>query len=87
MLSLMKKIFLICILSLICSCKKQVVTPQRGDVVEAVYGLGTVKSEENFSAKAAVTSSVDEFFVSEGQDIKKGQKLLQTDQGPNTFSI
>lgn len=77
----MLKIFLICILSLTFSCKKQAVTPIRGDIVEAVYGLGTVKSEENFSAKAAVTSSVDEFFVSEGQDIKKGQKLLRTDQG------
>lgn len=77
----MQKIFLICILSLIFSCKKQIVTPARGDIVEAVYGLGTVKSEESFSAKAAVTSAVEEFFVSEGQDIKKGQKLLKTDQG------
>jgi macrolide-specific efflux system membrane fusion protein len=77
----MQYFFLICILTIVSSCKKQVITPTRGDIVEAVYGLGTVKSEENFSAKIAVTSSVLEYFVSEGQDIKKGQKLLKTDQG------
>lgn len=57
-----------------------------GDIVESVYGLGTVKSEENFSAKVAVTSSVVEYYVSEGQDIQKGQKLLKTDQGAIIFS-
>lgn len=82
----MQKIFLIFIISLTFSCKKAVVTPTRGDIVEAVYGLGTVRSEENFSAKVAVTSTVVKFFVSEGQDIKKGQRLLKTDQGAIIYS-
>lgn len=82
----MQKLFLIFLLSFYFSCKKETATPMRGDIVEAVYGLGTVKSEENFSAKVAVTSSVTKFFVNEGQDIKKGQKLLQTDQGAIIYS-
>lgn len=82
----MQKFVLFFIFFLICSCKKQVITPTYGEIVEAVYGLGTVKSEENFAAKVAVTSSVIEFYVSEGQDIKKGQKLLKTDQGAIIYS-
>jgi multidrug efflux pump subunit AcrA (membrane-fusion protein) len=85
-LKLMLKIILICLIPFALSCKKEIITPSRGDIVEAVYGLGTVKSEENFSAKVAVISSVVEFYVSEGQDIKKGQKLLKTDQGAIIYS-
>ncbi|MEA9355164.1 HlyD family efflux transporter periplasmic adaptor subunit [Bacteriovorax sp. PP10] len=82
----MQKIFQLFLIFFICSCNKQLITPTRGDIVEAVYGLGTVKSEESFSAKVAVTSSVVEFYVIEGQDIKKGQKLLKTDQGAVIYS-
>lgn len=82
----MKQFFLILILLLSYACQKETITPTRGDIVESVYGLGTVKSEESFSAKVAITSSVVEFYVSEGQDIQKGQKLLKTDQGATIFS-
>lgn len=82
----MQKVILFFLLLILSSCKKEVTTPIRGNIVEAVYGLGTVKSEENFSAKVAVTSSVTEYYVSEGQDIKKGQKLLKTDQGAIIYS-
>ena len=77
---------LIICLSLFYSCQKKITTPSQGEIVEAVYGLGTVKSEESFSAKVAVTSSVVEYFVSEGQDVNKGQKLLKTDQGAIIYS-
>ena len=60
--------------------------PSQGEIIEAVYGLGTVESEENFSAKIGVTSSVVKFFVSEGQDVKQGQKLFKTDQGAIIYS-
>ena len=82
----MKQFLLMFILLLVYSCKKNITNPTMGDIVESVYGLGTVKSEENFSAKVAVTSSVVEYYVSEGQDIQKGQKLLKTDQGATIFS-
>ena len=63
------------------SCNHQTIHPTRGEVVEAVYGLGIIKSENNYEAKAAILSSVKEFFVTEGQDVVKGQKLFLTDQG------
>jgi hypothetical protein len=63
-----------------------VTVPYQGEIIEAVYGLGTVKSEENFSAKLAITSSVDEFFVSEGHNVIKNQKLFKTDQGLLVYS-
>lgn len=69
---------------LLFGCNKTVTHPEMGDVVEAVYGLGTVESEETFHARAAIVSSVQEFFVTEGQDVKKGDPLFKTDQGSLT---
>ncbi len=66
------------------SCNKTVTHPEIGDVVEAVYGLGTVESEETFHARSAIVSSVQEFYVTEGQDVKKGDLLFKTDQGSVT---
>ncbi len=78
----MFKIFFLCLLLI--SCNKTLTHPERGDVVEAVYGLGTVESEETFHARAAIVSSVQEFYVSEGQDVKKSDLLFKTDQGSTT---
>lgn len=66
------------------SCENQKIHPQKGEIVEAVYGLGTVKSEEEFQAKTAIITSIEEFYVSEGQDVVQGQKLFKTDQGSIT---
>ncbi len=74
------KILWILILLLI-SCNKETIYPTQGDIVEAVYGLGIIKSENTYHAKAAIVSSVAEFFVTEGQDVKKGENLFLTDQG------
>jgi membrane fusion protein, macrolide-specific efflux system len=74
-------LILILLLGLITSCTKQEIFPEKGNIVEAVYGLGIIKSENNFHARAAIVSSVKEFYVREGQDVKKGQQLFITDQG------
>jgi macrolide-specific efflux system membrane fusion protein len=71
-------------LLLLLSCENQKIHPRKGEIVEAVYGLGTVKSEEEFQAKTAIITSVEEFYVSEGQDVVQGQKLFKTDQGSVT---
>lgn len=63
------------------SCREETIHPTKGDIVEAVYGLGIIKSENTYHAKAAIVSSVAEFHVTEGQDVSKGQKLFITDQG------
>ncbi len=76
-----KNYSLFIIITILLSCSKPITSPEKGEIVEAVYGLGTVKTEESFSAKFAITSSVLKYYVSEGQNIKKDQKLFKTDQG------
>ena len=66
---------------LLISCQNKKIHPSKGDVIEAVYGLGIIKSENNYNARAAILSSVKEFYVTEGQEVTKGQKLFLTDQG------
>lgn len=66
---------------MIVACRNETVHPIKGNIVEAVYGLGIIKSENTYHAKAAIVSSVADFFVSEGQDVKKGERLFITDQG------
>lgn len=67
------------ILFLIACKKNEVVRPSQGTIIEAVYGLGTVESDNVFHAKAAIISFVKEFYVKEGQDVLKGQKLFLLD--------
>lgn len=68
------------------SCQKEAIHPTQGEIVEAVYGLGTVESDEIFHAKSAIVTSVKEFYVTEGQDVVKGQKLFKTDEGHLTLA-
>ncbi len=68
------------------SCQKKTIHPEIGEIVEAVYGLGTVESEYVYNAKAATLNSVEEFYVSEGDDVVRGQKLFKTDQGNVTLA-
>jgi multidrug efflux pump subunit AcrA (membrane-fusion protein) len=63
------------------SCQNKKIHPIKDDVIEAVYGLGIIKSENNYNARAAILSSIKEFYVTEGQEVTKGQKLFLTDQG------
>lgn len=75
----MKK--LLFLLLFIVACQKDTVKPIKGDIVEAVYGLGIIRSEYTYHAKAAILNSVKTFFVTEGQNVKKGDTLFVTDQG------
>ena len=54
----------------------ELVQPKRGDMVEAIYGLGKVKSNHRFEVKIGVMSTVDDLFVREGDFVKKGAKLI-----------
>ncbi len=76
----MKNIILFLLIFLTTSCQKNTVKPVKGDIVEAVYGLGIIRSEYTYHAKAAIVNSVKKFFVTEGQDVKKGDLLFITDQ-------
>lgn len=53
--------------------------PKRGDVTEAIYGLGTVKSNKVFEVKIGVMSTIKNLYVEEGEKVKEGQKIIEFD--------
>lgn len=55
------------------------VKPRTGPIIEAVYALGTVKSDNVWNLKGGVAATVGRLYVSEGQAVKKGEALLTTD--------
>lgn len=53
----------------------------KGNLVEAVYALGTVRAAEHFDLKFGIASSVKELYIEEGAEVKKGDALLTNDSG------
>lgn len=53
--------------------------PRRGEITEAIYGLGKVKARRKYDVKVAVNTHVRNVFVKEGQNVKKGDPLIQFD--------
>lgn len=49
---------------------------KKGDVLEAIYGLGKVKSRQSFDVKVGVMSNVEKVYVQEGEKVKKGDNLI-----------
>ena len=61
--------------------RNQVVLVQakKGDITEAIYALGTVVARNSFTYKAAITKTIDKLYVVEGDQVQKGQKILEFD--------
>lgn len=57
------------------------VSPRVAPLTEAIYALGTVKSDQIFKLKAAIPFGVKSIAVKEGDLVKKGQTLLVMDTG------
>lgn len=55
---------------------------KRGDLVESVYGIGTVTANKNFNLKVAIPTNVKEIFVHEGDFVIKGAPLLLLEDTP-----
>lgn len=53
---------------------------KRGEVVESIYGLGTVTADRTFHLRTAVSLSVRKLWVTEGQAVIVGQPLIQLDE-------
>jgi len=54
----------------------------KGNLVEATYGVGTVKADKIFNLKIAVNSKMLKRFVQLGQKVRKGDNLLLLDSFP-----
>lgn len=61
------------------------VHPKKGKITESVYAISTVKSEWNYALRMGVLSTVSEYFVKEGQLVKKGDKLLRIEENGTIF--
>jgi macrolide-specific efflux system membrane fusion protein len=53
--------------------------PRIGPVVEAVYALGTVKTDRWYNIRFGMNTIVRKLYVEEGQGVKRGDPLIMTD--------
>lgn len=51
--------------------------PMRGPIVEAIYGLGKVKSRRHFEVKIGILSTVADVYVKEGDHVSKNTPLIK----------
>lgn len=61
------------------------VSPKRGPIVEAVYALGTVVAERTFQLKMGVSTSIEEIYVKEGDQVA-ARAVLAKMSGLPTFT-
>lgn len=59
-----------------CGKKKESITPQRKDIIEAVYASGVIKSQNQYEVYSTVQGVIKEIYVTEGEMIDKGQPLI-----------
>ncbi len=60
---------------------KNRVRPRQGPIVEAIYALGTVKSENVYNLKMGISATVIKLHIREGQEVNKGAPLAAVDTG------
>src|SRR5581483_6167002 len=54
----------------------QRVHPKIGNMVESVYGIGTVPARHTYQLKLGVSDTIAKLFVDEGATVQKGQALI-----------
>ena len=57
---------------------------KRGNILEAIYGLATVKSDHIYDVKIGILTNVKNLYVKEGSEVKKGEALIEF-EGSSTF--
>jgi membrane fusion protein, macrolide-specific efflux system len=56
------------------------IKPKRGDVVESIYGLGTVLADQVFHVRVGLALTVQKIFVKEGDHVKQNDPLVRLDE-------
>jgi multidrug efflux pump subunit AcrA (membrane-fusion protein) len=46
-------------------------------IVQSVYGIGTVTAVRSFQIKSGVISTIDDIYVKEGDEVRKGERLIK----------
>ncbi|HPS87860.1 MAG TPA: efflux RND transporter periplasmic adaptor subunit [Spirochaetota bacterium] len=79
-LILISFIFILSVTLLLNFCNKETtVKPERGPVVEAIYALGTVKTDKIYNARFGMNTTVRKLYVREGDTVDKGTPLVMGD--------
>lgn len=53
------------------------VSPVKGDIVEAIYGLGKVKSDSRYEVKVGIMTTVEKLYAREGDSVEAGGALIK----------
>ena len=52
---------------------------KKGEIVDAIYGIGTVTATRSFAVKPGTTANLTDIYVKEGDSVPKGGKLALID--------
>lgn len=61
--------------------KPELIKPRYGEIVESIYGLGKVKTDNIHEIKLGIAATVEQLYVNEGSSVKRGDRLLLLDNG------
>jgi multidrug efflux pump subunit AcrA (membrane-fusion protein) len=50
---------------------------EKKTIIQSVYGIGTVTALRSYQIKPGVISTIDDIYVKEGDEVKRGEKLLK----------
>ena len=59
----------------------ETVNPRYGPIVESIYGLGKVKTDNVFEVKLGVVKTIERLYTREGAFVKKNDKLVKFEGG------
>lgn len=58
---------------------KNTVFVKRGNIIEGVYGIGTVMANRSYHLRSGVLSTITNIHINEGDEVKTGEPLLELD--------
>ncbi|MCB1315875.1 MAG: efflux RND transporter periplasmic adaptor subunit [Leptospiraceae bacterium] len=50
---------------------------RRGSIIEAVYGIGTVRPEQSYTVKLGISATIERLYVREGDKVTAGALLVR----------
>jgi len=59
--------------------RETIVKPETGPIVDAVYALGTVKTDKWYNARFGMNTIIKKLYVNEGDTVAKGAPLVMGD--------
>lgn len=61
-------------------CNNETISkPEQGPVVEAIYALGTIKTDKLYNARFGMNTIIRRLYVREGDSVEKGSPLVMGD--------